>query len=220
VNRAFAIGLGALGLIFYLSGNVWSQTNDTANPKRFVPSLSLSYNGSIIYPGAGIGVELPVKSTHIDRVTSSVHARNLYRDRLFVSHLSWYHHPGFQDNLYWTAGWLMRRTWSSGRFVEFDPEIGISRTFLGATTYQVSDQGQVSRERAAGYWYGLIAPGIGTGYNLFLRKMLPIKLFCRFNLLMLFPYNSTVYLRPVISAGWIINLSVFPGLRKGKIKSN
>ena len=46
----------------------------------------------------------------------------------------------------------MRRTKSRGFLTEFSPEVGLSRTFLGGTTYKVDDNGNVTIKKLAGYY--------------------------------------------------------------------
>ncbi|HEY3390784.1 MAG TPA: hypothetical protein VGK38_14495 [Prolixibacteraceae bacterium] len=99
---------------------------------------------------------------------------------------------------------------------EFSPEIGLSRTFLGGTTYQVDDKGNVSVERFAGYYYALVSVGGGIGYDFSKTKQKPFLIFSKFNMLMMFPYNSTIYLRPVMEIGLIYKPLYFLSL---KVKS-
>ena len=110
----------------------------------------------------------------------------------------------------------MRRTKSNGFLTEFSPEVGLSRTFLGGTTYQVDDNGNVSIKKYAGYYYALVSVGGGIGYDFSITKRKPFSVFSKFNVLMMFPYNSTIYLRPVMEIGLIYKPINFLSL---KVKS-
>ena len=103
----------------------------------------------------------------------------------------------------------MRRTKSNGFLTEFSPEVGLSRTFLGGTTYQVDNNGNVSIEKYAGYYYALVSVGGGIGYDFSKTKQKPFLIFSKLNVLMMFPYNSTIYLRPVAEIGLIYKPLVF-----------
>jgi hypothetical protein len=95
----------------------------------------------------------------------------------------------------------MRRTNNKGFISEFSFGPGFSRTFLGGTTYKVDDNGNISVIKLAGYNYALITIGGGFGYDFSLKKQLPFSTFTKMNLISMFPYNSTVYFRPVLELG-------------------
>jgi len=97
----------------------------------------------------------------------------------------------------------MRRTKLNGFVTEFSPEVGLSRTFLSGTTYKVDNNGNVTIVKAAGYFYALISIGGGIGYDFSKTKQKPFIIFSKCNILMMFPYNSTIYLRPVLEIGLI-----------------
>ena len=176
----------------------------------------LSYSSSVIYPGARLGIEFPVKTIYLTKINRSGKERDFVKDRFITTNLSWYHHPAFHDNLYFTVGWTMRRTKAKGFFTEFSPEVGLSRTFLGGTTYQVDNSGNVTRKKLAGYYYALVSVGGGIGYDYSKTKQKPFLIFSKFNLLMMFPYNSTIYLRPAVEIGLIYKPIDFLSL---KVKS-
>jgi len=181
------------------------------SPGRFSDSLNLksSFNSSLIYPGARFGIEYQVKSINLSNTKKSGKKRDFVKERFVSANLSWYHHANFHDNFYLTAGWTMRRTKSTGFFTEFSPEIGLSRTFLGGTTYKVDNTGNVSVVRLAGYYYALLSIGGGVGYDFSKIRHKPFMLFYKFNLLSLYPYNSTIYLRPAMEIGVIYKLHFF-----------
>lgn len=67
----------------------------------------------------------------------------------------------------------------------------------------VNENGAVKIKKLAGYSYALVTVGGGAGYNFSEKKGIPVSLYSRLNILMMFPYNSTVYLRPAIELGVI-----------------
>ncbi len=195
-----------LYLIFVISScsiHCFSQSADSVRIEKKSLNLSLSYIGSLIYPGASLGVELPVNTIYISKIRKSGKTEDFTKDRFVTVSLSGYHHPAFHDNIYISAGWTMRQTKSHGFMTEFSPEIGLSRTFLGGTTYKVDDNGNVTIKKAAGYYYALVSVGGGIGYDFSKTKQKPFLIFSKFNLIMMFPYNSTIYLRPVMEVGLI-----------------
>jgi len=165
--------------------------------------MKLSYNSSLIYPGARLGIDFPIKTIYVTKSKKSRKIKNFVKDRFISADLSWYHHPTFHDNIYITAGWTMRRTKSSGFIIEFSPEIGYSRTFLGGTTYKVDDNGNVSIEHLAGYNYAFLSVGGGVGYDFSRTRFKRLIAFYKFNVFGMYPYNSTVYLRPAMELGLI-----------------
>lgn len=164
-------------------------------------NISFAFNGTTHYPGAQLGLELPVIHRELIKNKKSGKTKNLIKERLISGRLSWYHHPDFHDNLYLTAGYTLRRSNKKGFFVEFNPGLGVSRTFLGGTTYQVDDDGNVSVKKLAGHFYPLLSAGGGLGHNFRMSHQKPVAVFARMNLIAMFPYNSTLYLRPALLMG-------------------
>ena len=165
-------------------------------------NLKLSYNNSvIIYPGISVGAEFPLQKLSVRIIKNKKHLRDFTKERFIAGNLNWYHHPAFHDNLYITAEWVMRRTNYKCFIWEFSAGPGFSRTFLGGTTYKVDDAGNISVIRLAGYYYALITAGGGFGYDFSMKKQLPVSTFAKMNFIFMFPYNSTIYFRPVLELG-------------------
>ena len=193
----------------------FSQSADTSKINSKSLNLKISYNSSLIYPGARLGVEFPVQTSNL---TKSKHGdeKNSVNDWFITGNVSWYHHPAFHDNVYFTAGWLMRRTKPKGFFMEFSPELGISRTYLGGTTYQVDTNGNVTIKKHAGYYYAFVSIGGGVGYDFSKTKLKTFMAYYKLNLTAMFPYNSTIYPRPAMEIGVIFKP---PGFMSSKSKS-
>jgi hypothetical protein len=197
-------------LLLIVSFNPGYSQPDTTSCNRISTNIKVSYNSSLIYPGARLGLESPLSRKFVTRSLNSGKEKSLIKEQFLTSMVSFYHHPGFHDNLYITAGWLKRRTKPKGFFNEFSPEIGYSRTFLGGATYTVSNSGEISKKKLAGYSYALISVGEGIGYDF---KTKPFLVFSKINLLCMFPYNSTLYLRPAMEIGLIYKPADFLKMR-------
>ena len=192
-----------------LAASCFSQADSLMGRKEVSSAIRISMIGSILYPGASLGLEIPAYSTDILRSSKKKGAKMFGRDRLVSLNASWYHHPDFHDNLYFTAEWIMRRTGPGGFFTEFSPGLGYSRTFLGGTTYEVDNNGNVSIIRAAGYSYAVAKAGVGLGFSFSELKGIPLSLYYDFNMITMFPYNSTIYFRPVMELGLIYKPEYF-----------
>jgi hypothetical protein len=191
-----------LAVILFSFCSLCRGQNDSiveCNAARY--NISLSYISTLIYPGATGGIEFPLQ--HINQHST----KNIkYFKRRFISgNLNWYHHPGFHDNIYITAEWVMRRTRYSGFISEFSAGTGFSRTFLGGTTYRV-DNGTISVVQLAGYNYAMITVGGGFGYDFSEQKKMPFSAIAKLNIISMFPYNSTIYFRPVLTVGFRYSL--------------
>jgi hypothetical protein len=183
---------------------------DSLNSRAYISSnISLAFNGSLIYPGIRTGIELPVSTADLIISRRSKDPKRITRDRFIAVNAGWYHHPYFHDNFYLTGEWRMRRTLKGGFFSEFSPGIGYSRTFLGGTTYEVNDNGDVRIKKLAGYNYAMATVGGGLGFSLSEKKGIPLSLYSRLNILLMFPYNSTIYFRPAIEIGLIYKPACF-----------
>jgi len=175
-------------------------------------NLKLAYISSLIYPGITTGIEFPLYHINEKVLKNQKIVRYFTKGRFVSGNLNWYHHPDFHDNLYLTAEWVMRRTKFSGFISEFSAGAGFSRTFLGGTTYKVDENGNISVIKLAGYNYALITIGGGFGYDFSMKKQLPLSAFAKMNLITMFPYNSTIYFRPVLELG----IRYSPGIFRSK----
>lgn len=162
-------------------------------------NINLAYNSSVIYPGISAGIEFPVRRINMRNFADR--NEKYIKTKFLAGNLNWYHHPGFHDNLYITAEYIMRRTRSNGYIWEFSAGPGFSHTFLGGTTYKVDNDGNVTIIRYAGYNYAMLTIGGGFGYDFSVQKKMPASAFCRLNIITMFPYNSTIYFRPVLAIG-------------------
>jgi hypothetical protein len=118
------------------SNYTYSQNKDSVDVLAKSTNIVLSYNSSLIYPGFNVGAELPIKTLQVNKIKKSGKSKVIRKDNFITTKISWYHHPTFHDNVYFTVGWTMKRTHLSGFLTDFSPAIGLSRTFLGGTTYQ------------------------------------------------------------------------------------
>lgn len=166
-----------------------------------VSSLKLAYLGDGANPGFKTGIEIPYKVIQVEkrkRGGPKVHLKQ----RSISGSLGYYHHQDFHDNVFLLVEQVRRRENTKGWFSEFAPGMGYSRTFLGGTTYQVSAQSEVTRKKMAGFHYAIISLSAGGGYNLAIKKELPLRIYGRVGLMTFFPYNSFVFLRMVPEIGF------------------
>jgi|SRR5690554_186577 len=192
-------------LILLLTANFAFAQNDsiTISKVKTSSSIYLAYNSSIVYPGIRAGLETPISKIQIDKIKKSGKQKLIFKDRFLTINLGWYHHPTFHDNIYFTAGYTLRRANGKGFFTAFTPELGYSRTFLGGTTYKVDEVGNVSIKKFAGYNYALVSLGGGLGYDFSITQSKPLAIYYKCNLITMFSYNSTIYLRPAMEIGLI-----------------
>jgi hypothetical protein len=187
----------------FVTSNCFPQADSLTSRNKVSSDISLSFNSSVIYPGARLGIEFPVNTVILLKKIKSNEVRTAIRDQFVSVNAGWYHHPDFHDNLYFTAEWVMRKSGKSGFFFEFSSGLGYSRTFLGGTTYEVNNFGDVNIVKSAGYNYAMITAGTGLGYNFTGSKKIPLSVFYKLDILTMFPYNSTIYFRPVMELGLI-----------------
>ncbi|HYW96461.1 MAG TPA: hypothetical protein VE870_12785 [Bacteroidales bacterium] len=209
---------GLLIIVLIFPGILSAQSLEKQGTERRSANVKLAYNSSVIYPGIRTGIEFPTEIVNLDKARKGDRHPSLKIERFITLNAGWYHHPDFHDNIYPTLGYLIRRTRSNGFMIEFSPEAGLSRTYLGGTTYRVNDSGLVTIEKHAGYTYLLFSIGGGLGYDLKVNYSKPYTLYLKGNLLIMLPYNSTIYLRPALEAGLIFTPGSFLK-RSCKIKS-
>jgi hypothetical protein len=170
--------------------------------------LKTAYLGSVTYPGFKIGIEKPYKVIQVEK-QKRWGTKTFLKERYWALNLGYYHHSTFHNNLYLLAEWQMRRQKSNGWFSEFAPGLGYSRTFLDGTTYNVSDNGAISKVSAAGHNYAMLSIGGGWGYDFSKKKEMDLKAFFKTSLIFMAPYNNFVYLRPTVELGVVFSLEKF-----------
>ncbi len=164
-------------------------------------NLKLSSSSSLIDPGISTGIEFPVQVVKMQKRSGKSNHSPVRKERFISGNLSWYHHPGFHDNIYLTSEWVMRRNRPGGFFSDISCGPGFSRTFLAGTTYMVNNTGDISIVKNAGYSYALLTIGGGIGCDFWVREQLPFSVYSKMNVISMFPYNSTIYFRPVLELG-------------------
>ncbi len=202
-----------LALLVFIPVLAHAQPTAGSRVTRTSADLRLGSSSYLIYPGITAGIELPVRVINLTRTRARGETKTIAKERFVAAGLGWYHHPGFHDNAYLTVEWIRRRTRPGGFFTQFAPGIGYSRTFLGGTTFRVSDGGEVSVRRLAGHGYALATVGGGLRYDFSRRKAAPLSVFYRVNLLAMLPYNGSVYLRPVTAVGLICKPANFLAIK-------
>jgi hypothetical protein len=206
--------------LFLFTTTCFSQTDTLFHKDTVSSNLSISYNSSLIYPGIRAGVEFPVYSVSLKKNINSVNSKLIIKNRFISLNAGWYHQKDFHDNLYFTAEWTMRRVKENAFFTEFSAGLGYSRTYLGATTYEVDNTGGVDIIKSAGYKYAMIIAEGGLGYDFSNKKEVPISIFCMFDMMGMFPYNSTLYFRPAMELGIIYKpVNFIPFLIKTRVKT-
>ena len=206
IQNIFRMAAGTLIISFFVSfiQTTFAQEEEKNN---FIPPLTglkFSFNESLIFPGLGAGIEFRISTAEIIKIRRSGKKKVFIRDRIISLNPAWYHHPGFHDNLYISVNRDARRIRPNGIFSEFSAGAGYSRTFLGGTTYKVSDQGEISVKKRAGYNYALVVFGEKTGYDFSKTGFLPFSGYISIDFLVMFPYNSAIYIRPVLCWGILI----------------
>jgi hypothetical protein len=190
-------------LFLFLSLHGFAQTDSLISGVKISSNLLISYNSSLIYPGIRLGIEIPVYSVNLIKNANDGRKKSILKDHFISFNSGWYHHPGFHDNLFFNAEWTMRRTYKNRLFNDYSLGIGYSRTFLGGTTYHADKNGTVNIIKSAGYNYALIIAGAGFGFDLSKNRGIPLSVFSKFDVLTMFPYNSTIYFRPIMELGLI-----------------
>ncbi|MDZ7879666.1 MAG: hypothetical protein U5L45_18455 [Saprospiraceae bacterium] len=135
--------------------------NDTiiAIKSPILTKQSLLFSTNSLGGQIGVGKLLKQRETH--RFTKSGQERIKTKSRALYATLGYYYQPDFQHNWSLAAEYAMSRVNRKGLYSEFAPFLGVSRTFLTATSYSVSDNGVVTKDNLAGNWY--VTGGFSTG---------------------------------------------------------
>ena len=166
--------------------------------------IKAAYMGSIVYPGFKLGIERPSKVIQVEKKSKTI-----LKERYWTYNLGFYKHKTFHSNVFLLVERQNRRQFPNGLFVEAASGLGYSRTFLDGTTYQVDENGAVSKKPLSGYNYAMLSFSSGIGYDFSKKKALPIKLYFKPSLIVQAPYNSFIYTRPTAELGIIYSPNSF-----------
>ncbi len=162
----------------------------------------ISLVGTIKYPGLKVGADYLVITKNIDKEKHNGSHKLITKNRYLTGNIGVYYHKGYNTNMFLLVGYLLERTNQNGWQRSFEPQIGISRTFINAPVYKVTDAGQVKKVRAAGDFYLAPALSVGFGKDFSVKHPdNPLRLFTRATLFMNYPYNNFIYARGMIEAG-------------------
>jgi len=193
-------------LIFVLGTLLWPLLMEAQSASLALPmpqtSLKAAYLGSFVYPGFKLGLERPYKVIQFQK-NKKGGGETMLKERYLSANLGYYHHETFHDNVYLLLEHQKRRQHNNGWFLESAAGIGFSRTFLGGTTYAVSEDGEVRRKNLAGHNYAVLSASFGGGYNFAIEQGKSFKPYGKISLLGMFPSNSFVYLRPTVELGLV-----------------
>lgn len=164
--------------------------------------IKASYMGALAYPGLSVGVERPYKIVEVTK-TKKTKLRTWYKQRALGISANFYHHPDFHSNFFIQGEWTRRKYFLKGLFIESILGVGLSRTFLDGPAFEVSENGEVTKLRAAGSFYGLSSLGLGLGYHLERNGKASLDLFVRPGIMLLFPYSRDVLSRISAQTGVI-----------------
>lgn len=203
--------LALLTMTHRLYAQRWQTTTDERQTQPLTLHGSLLLQG--VYPGFRIGLERPISQTDFSRRSG----RTFRRERAVLFYAGMYYHPGFHLNTFVGSEYVFRRVGHRGFVREFRTSLALSRTFLGATTYEVSDAGTVSTVSGgtafrAGQFYAMPGLGFGIGKD-FSRTNgngRPLALMLNLNLTGLLPYNGLVLPTPMLELGFRYRFAGLP----------
>ena len=164
---------------------------------------SLLFSTNILGWSMSVGKLLKQKETHWFKKSGLEKIRT--KSRILYGTIGYFHQPKFQDNWFLTAEYAMTRRNKSGFYSEFTPFLGVSRAFLPASTYTVSDNGIVAKENLAGSWYltGGFSTGLGKAFEANKGQLLK-TLSAKFVLQSFYPNFKFVAIKPYfqLSSAW------------------
>ncbi len=124
-------------------------------------SAHVSAMGAFIYPGAKAGIDYMVINKTIQQSGSNGVIKTITKNKFITANIGFYHHRDYNTNLLLQAGYQFQRMNSNGWFRSFEPQIGISRTFIDGAVYKVNDDHTVTRKKGAGHFY--LSPALSFG---------------------------------------------------------
>lgn len=175
-------------MIAMFSGFLYSQKKtDTVMVKNESP-LSISYSGDYMFtkPGLRLSWQNTLIKTTLKKKSSLEVTRVLYNP----INVGWYHHKGYNSAWMLSSGIGYRSIRPKGFFKGAGIDLGLMRTFINGTTYEVKEDGSINT-LTGGYFYGNLNLSVEAGWDFKKTgKFIPLCAFIKLNGLMQFPYNS------------------------------
>lgn len=163
--------------------------------------LQLSALGALKYPGLKAGIDYNVYRKIIHKKRNNGTYKIRYKYKYITTNVGFYDHRYFHTNFFIQFGYLMQRTNEKGWFSVFEPQLGISRTFIRGIVYEVDESGAIKKQRAAGHLYVAPSIAIGFGKDLSIKNDLPFMLFSKVTFFTNVPYNNFIYARIFMELG-------------------
>ena len=129
-----------------------------------IPALlrpSFWFTSKLLGAQVGLGKTVMLEEKHVFKRSGKEKINT--KSQVLYGNLGYYNQPGLHQNALLTAEYALTRTNRRGFYTEFAPLLGVSRTFLPGTTYEVDDAGTVSIDRNAGNWTLTGGFGLGLG---------------------------------------------------------
>ena len=132
----------------------------------------------------------------------------IFKDRILSINPGFYYQKYLHTNLFLTVDYAFVRRHRRGFYRTFAPLVGVSRTFLTATTYTVDDTGVVGEDKTAGDWRVMagFTWGIGKRFDA-LRPGVLRDIHLAVNVPFFYPNFRSVALKPSLQIGAAFNLS-------------
>lgn len=93
-----------------------------------------SYIGAIKYTGFQLGADYQLKERFVEKKKKKDRVKTLYKRRFITANIGFYHHKYFNTNTHLLLGYQLKKVKASGWYTLFEPQVGLSRTFLEGTT--------------------------------------------------------------------------------------
>lgn len=167
---------------------------DSIVQQKLEMPVSVSYFGNFIFdPGFKLGIERQLLTIQKTRNKSNGKIK-INRHQFFNTlNLGYYYTKEQNDTWFLNTELGYRKTRKSGFKTEVLLGVGYLRTFLTDETYEVDNNGNVSKIKNAGSNYIMPSLSFGIGYdNSIKHPKFPIAVSFRPNLFFQYPYNSSL----------------------------
>lgn len=178
---------------------------------------SFWFTNKLLGAQVGLGKTVALKEKHVFKRSGKEKINT--KSRVLYGNLGYYDQPGLHQNALLTAEYAMTRANRRGFYTEFTPLLGVSRTFLPGTTYEVDDVGNVSIDKNAGNWTLTGGLGLGLGKSFENKPFHPLKtISARLVTQVFYPNFRFVSLKPSLQLNTTWELNRLQTLVDKKIK--
>ncbi len=200
MNRIFIL----LVFSFFFSGLYGQDTLQT----RLINGFGVSYYGeNLSHYGLQLSTEYSLWNRNIKKAQSEYKIIHKRKEFFVIGNIGGYIHKQNHVAVFLNGEIGYRKIFENGLKYELLLGLGYLHTYLQGNTYEVSDDGDVTKVNLAGQSNLMVPVSFGIGYDFNILYDQPFSINIRPGFFVQYPYNIAVAFRPTVDIGFYYYLN-------------